>query len=416
MGCDFLKILFVSDNFPPESNAPATRLFEHAIRWVERGDQVTVITCAPNFPEGRLYPGYKNRWRSVEVVAGIRVVRVKTYIAANEGVVRRTLDYLSFMVTSVVAALFENRPDVVVATSPQFFCAVAGWAIAFFRRLPFVFELRDLWPASIAAVGAVRQSVALRCLERVELFLYRRAAAIVSVTESFRRDLVSRGISGDKIFVVVNGVDLSTYSARPKDPQLLRELRLEGKFVVGYLGTHGLAHGLPKVLEAVEMLLPNSEIAFVFAGGGAERGRVERTVAERRLSNVRLVSRQPKEVMPSLWSICDLTLIPLRNANLFSSVIPSKLFESMGMGIPVLMSIPEGEATAIVREAGCGDCVAPDDPKSLADAIERLARSPNTMAEFRDHAMAASGDYSREGQAVKMSHALMWAVERPRSP
>ena len=207
-----MRILFLSDNFPPEGNAPATRLYEHAIRWVRSGSEVTVVTCAPNFPEGKLFPGYRNAWRQVETVDGIRVVRVKTYITANEGFLKRTLDYLSFMLMGFAMALFERRPDVVVATSPQFFCAIAGWAVAAARRRPFVFELRDLWPASIVAVGAMRRSVVIRALERIEMFLYRRATAIVAVTESFRRELIARGVDGKKIHVVVNGVDATQRS------------------------------------------------------------------------------------------------------------------------------------------------------------------------------------------------------------
>src|SRR5438874_781980 len=202
-----MRILFLSDNFPPGGNAPATRVYEHAIRWVPSGDEVTVVTCAPNFPVGKLFPGYRNAWRQVETVDGIRVVRVKTYITANEGFLRRTLDYLSFMLMGFAMALFEGRPDVVVATSPQFFCALAGWAVSVARRRPFVLELRDLWPASIVAVGAMRRSGVIRALERVEMFLYRRATAIVAVTESFRRELIARGVDGRKIHVVVNGVD-----------------------------------------------------------------------------------------------------------------------------------------------------------------------------------------------------------------
>ena len=157
-----MRILFLSDNFPPEGNAPATRLYEHAVRWVRAGNDVVVITCAPNFPEGRLFPGYRNSWRRVEVLDGIRVVRVKTFITANEGVLKRTLDYLSFMLMATVMSLFERRPDVVVATSPQFFCALAGWMVGVLKWRPFVFELRDLWPASIVAVGAIAISRLLR--------------------------------------------------------------------------------------------------------------------------------------------------------------------------------------------------------------------------------------------------------------
>lgn len=410
-----MRILFLSDNFPPESNAPATRLHEHAVRWVRAGHEVTVITCAPNFPEGKLYPGYRNRWRQVETIDGIRVVRVKTYITANEGFLRRTLDYMSFMAMAFAMGLFERRPDVVVATSPQFFCAIAGWALSIAKWRPFVFELRDLWPASIVAVGAMATSPAIRLLERIELFLYRRAAAVVSVTESFREDLVARGILRDKIQVVINGVDLDRYEPRPRDPGLELEFGLEGKFVAGYMGTHGLAHALPKVLEAAERLKPRDDIAFFFAGAGAQRGTVERIVAERGLSNVRLIPRQPKERMPALWSACDVAIVPLRDNPVFATVIPSKIFESMGMGVPILMSLPEGEATRIVRETGAGVCVRPEDPAAMAEAIVGLADDPARMAELRVVARRVAPQFSRDHLAARMASILEEAAGRGRS-
>lgn len=397
-----MRILFLSDNFPPEGNAPATRLYEHATRWVRAGHEVTVITCAPNFPEGKLFPGYRNAWRQVDVVDGIRVVRVKTYITANEGFLKRTLDYLSFMLMATVMSVFERRPDVVVATSPQFFCAIAGWMVGVLKWRPFVFELRDLWPASIMAVGAMRKNMAIRMLERVELFLYRRADAIVSVTESFREDLVARGVPRGKIHVVINGVDLERYEPRKRDIPLAQEFGLEGKFVAGYMGTHGMAHALPKVLEAAERLLHREDIAFFFAGSGAERGRVEQIVAERKLHNVRLIPRQPKERMPALWSLCDLSIVPLRDTPVFATVIPSKIFESMGMGVPILMSLPEGEATAIVRKTRSGVCVPPEDPETMAAEIARLADASLEMEQLRRQAREAAPAFSREALAARM--------------
>lgn len=401
-----MRILFLSDNFPPEGNAPATRLYEHAVRWVRAGHEVTVVTCAPNFPEGRLYIGYRNAWRQIETMDGIRVVRVKTYITANEGFFKRTLDYMSFMLMGFVMALFERRPDVVVATSPQFFCAIAGWAVAVAKRRPFVFELRDLWPASIMAVGAMRRSLPIRILEKLELFLYRRAAAIVSVTESFREDLAARDVPRDKIHVVINGVDLDRYQPRSRDEQLASEFGLEDKFVAGYIGTHGMAHALDKVLGAVERLRGCDDIAWFFAGSGAERARVERIVAERGLTNVRLIPRQSKERMPLLWSLCDLTIVPLRNTPVFATVIPSKIFEAMGMGVPILLSVPEGEATGIVRATGSGVCVPPEDPDAMAEAIAALASSPHRMAELRRRSHAAAPSYSRDTQARRMAEVL----------
>ncbi|WP_051004660.1 glycosyltransferase family 4 protein [Halomonas sp. KM-1] len=397
-----MRILFISDNFPPETNAPATRLYEHATRWVKAGHEVTVITCAPNFPEGKVFPGYRNRWYAVENWDGIRIVRVKSYITSNEGFLKRTLDYVSFMVSGFSVGLFQKNPDVIVATSPQFFAAVGGWALAAVRRKPFIFELRDLWPASIVAVGAMRESRTIRWLEKLELFLYRRASRVVAVTHAFKKDLMERGIEGDKIDVVLNGVDLSRYQPMAADESLLREHELQGKFVVGYLGTHGMAHALDKVLEAAEQLKHRDDIVFIFVGAGAAKTELVERAKAKGLSNVRFVPRQPKEAMPKYWSLCDLALIPLRDTPVFESVIPSKMFECMGMGIPVLMSIPEGEGTSILRESGAGVCVPPEDPVAMAAAIEGLKDNLEQRDELRRQGLAAAATYSRDHQAEKM--------------
>lgn len=407
-----MHVLFLSDNFPPEGNAPATRLWEHGVRWAREGHKITVITCAPNFPEGRLFDGYENRWRSVEYMDGIRVVRVKTYITANEGILKRTLDYLSFMFMSFVMGLFERRPDVVAATSPQFFCALAGWGLSIVKWRPFVFELRDLWPASITAVGAMKDSRSIRLLEKLELLLYRRASAIVTVTNSFKKNLMERGISAGKIHVVRNGVDLQRYKPRKPDRGLQEEYNLENRFVVGYIGTHGLAHALPGVLSAAEWLKDHTDIAFVFAGSGADRDRVERIVAERGLHNVRLIPRQPKERMPALWSLCDIALVPLRDNPVFSTVIPSKIFEAMAMGIPLLTSVPEGEATSIVKEAEAGVCVPPETPRDMAESILEMAGHPDKLARMHCNALKAARHHSRDELSVKMIQVFESAIGR----
>jgi glycosyltransferase involved in cell wall biosynthesis len=405
-----MRILFFSDNFPPEVNAPATRLSEHAIRWVRHGHQVTVITTAPNFPEGKIYPGYRNHWRQIEKFHGIRVVRVKTYISANEGFFARTIDYLSFMVMGFLMGLFEKRPDIVVATSPQFFCALGGWALAVVKRRPFVLELRDLWPASILAVGAMRRGPTIRALEKIEEFLYRHSDAIVCVTESFRAELMRRGIPSHQIQVILNGVELGQYRPCPRDPALVQEFDLEAPLIVGYIGTHGMAHALVKVLDAAEELLDQPEIRFFFAGAGAERLLVERQVVERRLVNVRLIPRQPKERMPAVWSLCNLVVVPLRNHPVFSTVIPSKIFEAMAMGVPILASLPEGEATALIRQSGAGICVPPENPALLADQIRCLARDPDRLAVMRKAGPQAANQYSREALGLKMEQVLAQVV------
>jgi glycosyltransferase involved in cell wall biosynthesis len=401
-----MHILFLTENFPPERNAPASRVYERACYWVRWGHKVTVITSVPNFPEGKVHPGYRNRWYQVEERDGIRVVRVKTLIAANEGVVLRTIDFLSFMFTAFFGGLGQERPDVVVATSPQFFAAVGGWALAAVRRRPFVFELSDLWPASITAVGAMRENFALRMMERLELFLYRRAAKVVALTKSFKTDLVSRGIPADRIAVVVNGVDMSRYCPQPRDPELAGKLGLDNRFVVGYIGTHGMAHALERVLDAAEMLRDNAAVRFLFVGSGAAREGLVSEAARRGLSNVVLVAAQPKEMMPAYWSLCDLALVHLKDTPLFRTVIPSKIFEAMAMGRPILLAAPDGEAADIVRGTGAGIVLAPENPRALAEAVKSLSASPSTMAQLAERALAAAPLFTREKQARDMLAAI----------
>ncbi|MFZ0255151.1 MAG: glycosyltransferase family 4 protein [Gammaproteobacteria bacterium] len=406
-----MRILFLSDNFPPEGNAPATRVYEHAVHWVRDGHQVTVLTGAPNFPEGKLFPGYRNRWYGVEEMEGIRVVRVKTYITANEGFLKRTLDYMSFMVSALIAGCFQQRPDVVASTSPQFFAALGGWLLAAVRWRPFVFEVRDLWPASIVAVGAMKDSLVVRWLEKLELFLYRRAEAVVTVTEAFKRDLTRRGITEDKIAVVMNGIESARYVSPTKDKALALQYGLTNKFVVGYIGTHGMAHALHHVLEAAELLREREDIVFLFVGGGAAREALVKTAKQRGLRNVRLVSRQPKEAMPKFLGLCDVALIHLKDDPLFESVIPSKIFEAMGMGLPILLALPEGEAAALVRNTGTGVVIPPAQPARLAEAVLQFRDQPALRAQLSRAGQRMAPRYSRKRQAAKMLVVFRAAIE-----
>jgi len=394
-----LHILFLTENFPPERNASATRVYERACYWVRWGHEVTVITCAPNFPEGKVFPGYRNRWRHVEEVDGIRVVRVKTFITANEGVILRSLDFLSFMCNAMIAGIFQREPDVVIATSPQFFAAVGGWGLARLRGKPFIFELGDLWPASIAAVGAMNQNRFLRLMERVELFLYRKSAAVVALTPAFKKDLVRRGIPPEKIAVVINGVDLPRYAPRPRDMDLAEQHGLKGCFVVGYIGTHGMAHALVKVLDAAERMRHLPEVRFLFVGGGAEKAKLVDEVERRNLSNVVLVPPQPKERMPEYWSLCDVALVHLKNTPVFETVIPSKIFEAMAMGRPVLLASPKGEASRIVESEEAGIRVPSEDAAVLEEGILKLKNDRTFYAGCAARSLAAAPRYSRERQA-----------------
>ena len=363
-----MKILFLTENFPPETNAAATRVYERACYWAAWGHDVTVITCAPNFPHGKIFPGYRNSWRQTEKMSDIKVVRVKTYIAANQGVLRRTLDFVSFGVMGYFAGLKNPKPDIVAATSPQFFAAVAGWMIGASRRVPFVFELGDLWPASISAVGAMKKGWALGLVEKFELFLYRRAARVAALTRAFKDNLISRNIDGEKIDIVLNGVDLPRYSPRDRDKELASEWNL----------------------------------ADMLAGAGAERERLVEEAARRKLENVVFLPPQPKENMPSVWSLCDVALVHLRNSPAFAEVIPSKIFEAMAMGLPILLTLPEGEAKSILDGHRAGLWTPPENPEALAAAIKKLAEEPELRKTLAAASLAAAPNHSRTKQAEEM--------------
>jgi glycosyltransferase involved in cell wall biosynthesis len=409
-----VHILFLTDNFPPEVNAPASRTFEHCREWVRAGNEVTVITCAPNFPKGQVFPGYRNRLWQQETMDGIRVIRVWTYITANEGFVKRILDYVSFMMAAVPASLLVRKVDVVVGTSPQFFTACAAYFAGILKRKPWVFELRDIWPESIRAVGAMKQSRVLDVLERLELFLYRKAHAIVSVTQAFRETLGRRGVDTAKIAVVTNGVDASRFNPRPKDQALLRELGLKGKFVAGYIGTHGLAHGLDTLLDAARALKTTEggdAFRVLLLGDGANKQALKVRAKEQGLDNVLFVDTVSKDEVVRYWSILDVSIIHLKATSLFETVIPSKLFECMGMGIPVLHGV-RGESAQIVEAERVGLAFEPENSAALVSALRHLRDQPEVLESFRVRGPVAAKNYDRAVLAAKMLDVLQLAAAR----
>ena len=394
-----MKILFFADNFWPERNAQASRVYERARYWARWGHEVTVITCAPNFPEGKVFEGYENRWRQVETIDGIRVVRVKTFLARNEGRYQRMADFVSFLPAAFLASCAEGRPDVVGATSPQVFAALAGWLGSVWHGRPFLLELSDLWPASIAAVGALKPGLVMRVLGGLEMFLYGRATVIAAQTEAFRRDLVERGVGAAKVAVVLNGVELEMYSPSLRDAELAAEWGLPGgELVVGYIGTLGMAHGLMGVLEAAEAMR-GERVRFLLVGPGAEREMLMAEAARRGLDNVTFIGSQPKAMMRRVWSLVDVALVHLKDTPVFKTVIPSKIFEAMASGKPVLLAAPEGEASELVRGAGAGVHTGSGNAEGLIALSRALAGDPAGREAMAASALRAAPNYSRERQA-----------------
>lgn len=399
-----MHILFLTDNFSPEVNAPASRTFEHCREWVKAGHQVTVITGVPNFPKGKVFDGYRNLLWQKETIDGIQVIRVWTYITANEGFAKRILDYLSYMFTGFLASLFVRQVDVVVGTSPQFFTVCAAYVTSLFKRVPWVFELRDIWPESIRVVGAMKQSKALDLLERVELFLYRKASAIVSVTDAFRTSLIRRGVDGNKIYVVTNGVDISRFSPRDKDAALVQKHGLQDKFVAGYIGTHGLAHALDTILDAARALKDSPEsdrFRFILLGDGANKAALCQRALDDGLDNVIFVDSVSKDEVVCYWSLLDVSIIHLKKDELFTTVIPSKLFECMGMAIPLLHGV-QGESADILKREDVGLLFEPENSDALIQELRRMANDQLLLSRFKKNGPIAAKYYDRVVLATNM--------------
>lgn len=400
--------MFLSDNFFPETNAPASRTHDHAKEWVKAGHQVTVITCAPNFPKGRVFDGYSNKLWQEEIIDGIKVIRVWSFIAANEGFSKRIIDYLSYMITSFLASFFIRKVDIVVGTSPQFFTAISAWMISGFKRIPFVFELRDLWPASILAVEAMKETKFIQILEVFELFLYRRADRIIALTNSFKKNLVQRGINEQKIFVVTNGVDLKKFNFKKKDFNLLDRHGFEKKFIVGYIGTHGLAHALETILFAAKITSErgyDDQIQFLFLGDGANKTQLQKLAIELQLKNVTFVNSVSKSEVVRYWSIIDISIVSLKKTDLFKSVIPSKMFEAMCMGIPILHAV-SGESAEIVTNTGGGIVIEPEDHRSMAEELIKLSQDVTTLKELARKGREGSSNFDRTVLARDMLNVL----------
>src|SRR5262245_1880996 len=375
-----MRILFFTHYCPPEVNAPANRTFEHGRAWVNAGHEVHVVTCVPSHPLGRPFAGFRRSWYSHDVADGIHVHRVWTCLAPNRAVCRRIVNYLSYMPTAVWRAWRLGRFDVAVGTSPQFFCAVATWLYARIRPTPWVFELRDLWPESIPAVGAMKRSFALRLLERLELRMYRDATAIVCLTKAFIRTLQARGIDGEKLHWIPNGVEPSFWEAADREASRAELGVRDDDVLASYVGTTGMAHSLGTLVTAAELLrLSVPELRILIVGDGAELAVLRDVALRQGLSNVMFTGLVPHEKVPGILAASDMALVTLKPCEVFKTVLPSKMFEAMAAARPIVLAV-EGEAQAVLEHAGAGIAVQPGDAAAMATAIARLASDRHESA------------------------------------
>jgi hypothetical protein len=394
-----MRLLFLSDNFVPESNAPATRTFEHCKEWVKQGVEVTVVTCTPNFPYGKPYEGYKNKLYQRENIEGINVVRVWSYMAENKGAVKRIMDYVSYAFSAVIAGAFI-KTDLIVATSPQLFTALGGCVLAKIRRKPWIFELRDLWPEGIKDTGAIKNKKILDFLVKMELCLYRQSSCVVAVTQGLKQNLISRGIDEKKIEVVTNGANLELFEPKEKNREILSELGLEDKFIFGYIGTHGLAHGLEFIVRSLAEV-KDERLHFLFIGSGAKKEATVALAKELKLSNVTFLDPVNKERVVEYISAIDVALVPLTKTQIHASLIPSKIFESASMLKPILLGV-EGEAKEIVLSHGAGLAYEPENKEAFLSAVEAISSDAQQYEVYQQGCAALAKAFDRKALAERM--------------
>lgn len=395
-----MKILFFTDNFYPEVNAPASRTFEHCQEWVKLGHEVTIITSAPNFPQGKVYPGYKNKIFQIETIKGIKVIRVITYITANKGFLKRVLDWVSYSITATIAGFFIST-DIIFTTSPQFFVNIPGVIHKFFKRKPWILEVRDLWPDSIKAVGRTINPVIFKSLLKLESFFYSYCDMIIPVTNSFKDILFQKGVPIEKIKVFTNGVKLEQFVTNAKH-DLSKLNSLKGEFIIGYMGTHGEAHNLDFILRMANKVKDlHPHVKFLFIGDGAKKEELLKLSKKLQLSNTIFLDPVKKEEVPNCLEAFTIGIIPLRKCEEFKSVIPSKTFEFAAMGIPILLGV-EGEILDILNTYDAGLSYIPSDPKSFMNQLNKLIEDKNLRSRLSENGRRLAKDYSRKKIALNL--------------
>ncbi|MFT4538008.1 MAG: glycosyltransferase involved in cell wall biosynthesis [Planctomycetota bacterium] len=386
-----MKILFLTHYFPPEGNAPASRVSSMCGRWAAAGHEVTVVTCVPNVPDGIPYQGYRNRWLQEEQLDGVRVVRVWTWLAANRGSLGRILNYMSFCLTSAWRAWRLPKCDLVIATSPQFFCGWAGVWAARAKRRPLVLEIRDIWPESIDAVGALGsggwiRSTAMRYLAWLERRMYAAATKIVTVGDGYQQKLLERGVPAERIAVITNGVEDALFWPRPADARLRAQAgATETDFLVGYVGTVGMAHGLEVLVDAARLARDRGlqRLRFVVVGDGACLSDLRSQVEGDDSLPLTFIGRRPKQEMPNWLASLDACCIHLRDKPTFRTVLPSKIFEAAATSRPILLGV-RGEAQRIVDRLACGVAFEPESAEGLVAAAQELMAKPERAAALGD--------------------------------
>jgi len=363
-----VNILILSQNYFPEPDPMHTL----GAGLVNCGHQVNVITGFPNYPYGRIYPGYRQKLWQREEIDGVRVIRLPLYPDRSRSFIKRSLNYLSFPISaSILGPILCGDADIMIVQSPPITLGIPAWIMSLVHRIPFVFMIQDMWPETLPATGMVSNPLILNALARLGMFAYSKASAITVISPGFKKNLEAKGVPSGKIHVFYNWAYEDEFSLAEPDTQLAEKMGLNGRFNILYAGNMGPAQGLHNVIEAASLLTDIKDLQFILMGSGIERDKLEKMAKERKLKNVKFLPRQPMKLMPSFYALVDAVMVHLIDDPLFEITVPGKTQSCLLSGKPVIVSV-NGDAADLVVKAGAGLAVRAMDPIDLARGVRKL--------------------------------------------
>ena len=372
-----MKVVFLTQYFPPEVGAPQNRLFATARALQAQGAEVTVLTAMPNYPEMRVYAGYQGRWKVEEVREGLRVIRAWIFVSKSRSILARLMNYFSFVFSSLVVGLFNlKKSEVLLVESPPLFLGITAMLLARAKGAKLVFNVSDLWPESAVQLGLVTNRTMIGLSTRLEMRCYRKSALITGQTQGIVAD-IQRRCPDKRVIWVPNGVDfaaMETFTQGAVDRSRLAASGIKPTDVIfAYAGIIGHAQGLEVILRAAGLLADRSDIHFMLIGAGPELVGLKNEAAAMKIGNVHFIDKMPRAELIALLRCADAVVVPLKKYDLFKGAIPSKIFEALALSKPILLGV-EGEAKRLFIEDGqAGLAFAPEDAADLARQVQRYA-------------------------------------------
>jgi len=397
-GLTAVRLAILTQYYPPEIGAPQARLSQLAARFVEQGHEVFVLTAMPSYPLGRVYPGYGGIWRR-EVLGGVTIIRSFIFPTKSAGLVPRLANYFSFVMSSLlVGSLTLPKVDYLLTESPPLFLGITGYVLSRLKRARWIFNVSDLWPESAVRLGIVREGWPLRVAQRLEAFCYRKAWLVTGQSRGILDDIFGR-FPGLRTFHLTNGVDTEVFGPHRRAETQRRVLGPEGSCVALYAGLHGLAQGLEQILEAADLLRNEAGLQFVLLGDGPDKEKLLAEARRRGLSNMRFLDPRRFDEMPGILASADVLLVTLKKH--IPGAVPSKIYEAMGTGRPVVLAA-SGEAAEIVDRHQAGIVVEPGDAAALSRAVKALLDAPDLRCRLGENARrAAETHYDRRAIAAR---------------